>query len=181
MKRRRSRSSHRIELYAIVTNQFMTNVEDFLKSKGVEFILHEHPAVFTCEEAEKYCGDIPGLACKNLLLKGKKSGRYFLVVLPAEKRADLKKIGETVGDKQITFASPEALLEKLGLTPGTVSPFGLLNDKNHEVEVYIDQKVYYAKIVSFHPNRNTASLELSGNMFRKFLQAIENKTKVIDL
>ncbi len=104
-----------------------------------------------------------------------------MVVLPAEKRADLKKIGETVGDKQITFASPEALLEKLGLTPGTVSPFGLLNDKNHEVEVYIDQKVYYAKIVSFHPNRNTASLELSGNMFRKFLQAIENKTKVIDL
>lgn len=159
----------------------MINIEDFLKSKGVEFILYEHPAVYTCEDAEKYCGDIPGLACKNLLLKGKKSGRYFLIILPAEKRADLKKIGETVGDKQITFASPESLLEKLGLTPGAVSPFGLLNDKNHEVEVYIDQKVYYAKIVIFHPNRNTASLELSGAMFRKFLQAIENKTRVIDL
>jgi Ala-tRNA(Pro) deacylase len=159
----------------------MTNVEDFLKSKGIEFVLHKHPAVYTCEEAEKYCGDIPGLACKNLLLTGKKSGRYFLVILPAKKRADLKKISETVGDKQITFASPEALLEKLGLTPGAVSPFGLLNDKNHEVEVYVDQKVYYVKIVSFHPNRNTASLELSGAMFRKFLQTIENKTKVIDL
>lgn len=157
----------------------MTHVEDFLKSKGIEFILHEHPAVYTCEEAEKYCGDIPGLACKSLFLKGKKSGRYFLVILPAEKRADLKKIGETVGDKQITFASPEALLEKLGLEPGSVSPFGLLNDKNHEVEIYIDQKVYDAKIVSFHPNRNTASLELSGAMFCKFLQAIENKTQVI--
>lgn len=159
----------------------MTNVENFLKSKGIEYILHEHPAVYTCEEAEKYCGDIPGLACKNLLLRGKKSEKYFLVILPAEKRADLKKIGEIVGDKQITFANPEALLEKLGLEAGAVSPFGLLNDKNHEVEVYIDQKVYYATIVSFHPNRNTASLELSGAMFRKFLQVIENKIKVIDL
>lgn len=159
----------------------MINVEDFLKSNDITYILHEHPAVYTCEEAEKYCGDIPGLACKNLLLGGKKSGRYFLVILPAEKRADLKKIGEIVGDKQITFAGPEILLEKLGLEPGAVSPFGLLNDKNHEVEVYIDKKVYYADIVSFHPNRNTASLELTGNMFRKFLKAIENRTKMIDL
>lgn len=159
----------------------MTHVENFLKSKGIEFILHEHPAVFTCEEAEKNCGDIPGLSSKNLFLQGKKSGRYFLIILPAQKRADLKKIGEIVGDKQISFASPEALLEKLGLTPGSVSPFGLLNDKNHEVDVYIDRKVYDANIVSFHPNRNTASLELSGEMFRKFLQTIENKIKMIDL
>jgi len=84
-------------------------------------------------------------------------------------------------DKQITFASPEVLLEKLGLEPGAVSLFGLLNDKNHEVEIYIDKKVYNADIVSFHPNRNTASLELSKDMFRKFLQAIENKIEVIDL
>ncbi|MEK7085476.1 MAG: prolyl-tRNA synthetase associated domain-containing protein [Patescibacteria group bacterium] len=159
----------------------MPTVEDFLKSNDITYSLHEHPAVFTCEEAEKYCGDIPGLACKNLLLKGRKSERYFLIILPAEKRADLKKISETVDDKQITFAGPEALLEKLGLEPGAVSPFGLINDKNHEIEVYIDKKVYYADIVSFHPNRNTASLELSGEMFHKFLRAIENKTKVIDL
>lgn len=159
----------------------MANVEDFLKSKGIEYILHEHPAVYTCEEAEKYCGDVPGLACKNLLLKGKKSGRYFLVILPAEKRVDFKKIGEIVDDKHVTFASSESLFEKLGLTSGAVSPFGLLNDKNHEVEVYIDQKVYNAEILSFHPNRNTASLELTGEMFRKFLQTIENKTEIIDL
>ena len=159
----------------------MTNVEDFLTSRGIEYILHEHPAVYTCEEAEKYCGDIPGISCKNLVLKSKKSGRHFLVVLPADKRANLKKIGEIVGDKQITFASPEALFDKLGLEPGSVSPFGLLNDKDHEVEVCIDQKVYHAKIVSFHPNRNTASLELSGEMFRKFLQNLKNKIKILDL
>lgn len=159
----------------------MSNVEDFLKSNNITYILHEHPAVFTCEEAEKYCGNIPGLACKNLLLKGKKSERYFLIILPAEKRADLKKISEMVNEKQITFASPKNLLEKLSLEPGSVSPFGLLNDKNHEIEVYVDKKVYYADIVSFHPNRNTASLELSGEMFQKFLKIIENKTTIVDL
>lgn len=159
----------------------MINVEDFLKSRGIKYILHEHPAVYTCEEAEKYCGNIPGLACKNLLLKGKKSGNYFLVILPAEKRADLKKLGKMANDDQITFASAEELQEKLGLEAGAVSPFGLLNDKNNEVEVYIDRKVYYADIVSFHPNRNTASLELSGEAFRKFLQIINHRVKVTDL
>jgi Ala-tRNA(Pro) deacylase len=157
------------------------NVEDYLKSKGIEYVLHEHPAVYTCEEAEKYCGNIPGLACKNLLLKGKKSGRFFLVILPADKRADLKKISGKVGEKQLSFAGPEALEKKLGLTAGAVSPFGLLNDMNHEIVVYVDNKVYYAGTVGFHPDRNTATLELSGEMFRKFLKTIENKIIIIDL
>lgn len=159
----------------------MINVEDFLKSKGIEFILHEHPAVYTCEEAEKYCGDISGIACKNLLLKGRKSERYFLVILPAEKRADLKKIGEIIGETQITFANSKDLIEKLSLVSGSVSPFGLLNDKNHEVEVYIDKKVYNAEVVNFHPNRNTATLELTNFMFHQFLQTLKNKTKVVNL
>lgn len=159
----------------------MTLVEDFLKSKEIKYVLHEHPAVYTCEEAEKYCGNVPGLACKNLLLRDKKGRRYFLVVLPAAKRSDLKKFAEIVGEGKVSFASPEALMEKLGLEPGAVSPFGLLNDKRNEVEVYVDSKVYNADVLSFHPNRNTASLELSGEMFRKFLQSIENLNKVIDL
>ena len=159
----------------------MENVEDFLKSKEIEYILHEHPAVYTCEEAEKYCGNVPGLACKNLLLRDKKGKRYFLAVLPAAKRTDLKKFANIVGEGKVSFASPEALMEKLGLEPGAVSPFGLLNDKKHEVEVYVDSEVYNSEIVSFHPNRNTASLELSGKMFHKFLQSIDNPNNVIEL
>lgn len=159
----------------------MINIEDFLKSQEIQYVLHEHPAVYTCEEAEKYCSNIPGLACKNLLLKGRKSGRYFLMILPAKKRADFKKIGEIIGDKQITFASAKDLLEKLSLEPGAVSPFGLLNDQKKEVEVCIDKDVYNADRVSFHPNRNTASLELSGEMFRKFSQVIEHEIRVVDV
>ncbi len=156
-------------------------VENFLDSQQIKYVLHEHPAVFTCEEAEKYCADIPGLPCKNLLLKNKGSKRFFLVVLPAKKRTELKKFGAIVEEKKISFASAEALLEKLGLEPGAVSPFGLLNDKNNEVEVYVDKDVYDADIVSFHPNRNTATLELTGEMFHKFLQSIDNEVNVVEL
>lgn len=159
----------------------MKNVEQFLQSKQIQYVLHEHPAVFTTEEAEKYCADIPGLACKNLFLKGKKGECYFLLVVPAHKRTDLKKFAETIGQKKVMFASAETLHEKLGLTPGAVSPFGLLNDQDKVVEVYIDREVYESTIVSFHPNRNTASVELSKAMFHTFLQTIEHEIHIIDL
>jgi Ala-tRNA(Pro) deacylase len=164
-----------------VTLSTMSSVTKFLDSHQIKYVLHEHPAVYTCEEAEKYCGDIPGLPCKNLLLKNKGSKRFFLVVLPAKKRTELKKFGEIVSEKKVSFANAEALLDKLGLTAGAVSPFGLLNDKNNEVEVYVDKDVYDADTVSFHPNRNTASLELSGAMFKKFLQVIDQEVHVVEL
>jgi Ala-tRNA(Pro) deacylase len=157
----------------------MNNVEQYLKDRHIEYVFHKHPAVYTCEEAKKYCGDVPGLASKNLLLKNREGKRYFLIILPAVKRADLKKISELVGEKKVSFASAENLKEKLDLEPGSVSPFGLLNDKNHEVEVCVDEEVENADIVSFHPNINTASLELTGEMFRKFLESLENKIYII--
>lgn len=157
----------------------MNDVETFLQTHGIDYVLHEHPAVFTCEEAEKHCGDIPGLACKNLFLKDKKEERYFLVVLPAAKRADLKQIGEAVGGRKLRFASPESLQEKLGLDPGSVSPFGLLNDTRHEVELCADREVLDADTVTFHPNRNTATIELSGAAFQQFLQLIEHEAHVL--
>ncbi|NCS71885.1 MAG: prolyl-tRNA synthetase associated domain-containing protein [Candidatus Magasanikbacteria bacterium] len=150
----------------------MNSVEQYLEDNHISYIMHEHPAVYTCEEAETHCGNIPGLACKNLLLKDQKGKRYVLVVLPATKRADIKKISETIGEKKMSFASAEAVKEKLGLEPGSVSPFGLLNDPHHEIELCIDQDVSNAEIVSFHPNRNTASIELTGDMFKKFLQTL---------
>lgn len=159
----------------------MTDVEQFLKSNQIEYVLHEHPAVYTCEEAEKYRGNIPGLASKNLLLRDQNNKRYFLMVLPAKKRLDLKKLCNIVGINKITFATREALQEKLGLETGAVSPFGLLNDKNNEVELYIDKEIYDADIVSFHPNVNTASVELSRDMFHKFLEAIKHKVNVVVL
>ena len=159
----------------------MTNVEEFLKSNQIEYILHKHPPVYTCEEAKKHCKDIPGLACKNLLIKDKQNEQHFLVTLPADKRFDFKKFSEIVGIKKSTLANNEALKEKIGLEAGAISPFGLLNDQRQEIKFYLDKKVYNATIVSSHPNVNTASLELSKDAFRKFLKTIKHKVNIVDL
>ncbi|MBC8452818.1 MAG: prolyl-tRNA synthetase associated domain-containing protein [Spirochaetes bacterium] len=159
----------------------MHSVESYLKDHHIDYILHEHPAVFTCVEAEKYCSHIPGLPCKNLFLRNEKKRAYYLCILPAFKRADLKQIAAIVGEKSISFANARKLDEFLCLTPGAVSPFGLINDTAHSVHVLVDRDVWEADIVSFHPNRNTASLELTGEMFRKFLKSRDNIQKVIDI
>jgi Ala-tRNA(Pro) deacylase len=151
-------------------------VESFLTSNGIAFRSHEHPPVLTCDELAQY--GLPGLACKNLFLRDQKKRRFFLVVLPAHERTDLAHIGEVVGERKLSFASPESLLEKLGVTPGAVSPLGLLNDTSFTVEVFIHRAVMQADTVHFHPNRNTASLELTGEMFQNFTGMLRQKVVV---
>jgi Ala-tRNA(Pro) deacylase len=155
-------------------------LEDFLTEQGIEFQLFEHPAVFTCEEAAEHCGKIPGLASKNLFLRNAKKDRFFLLVLPAEKRADLKVFGQIVGEK-VSFGKPEELEAKLGLTPGAVSPLGLINDAQKAVDPYFDRVIYEAEEVSFHPNRNTASVVLSGAGLEQFLKALGREAEVVEM
>ncbi|MBI5621847.1 prolyl-tRNA synthetase associated domain-containing protein [Candidatus Falkowbacteria bacterium] len=131
-------------------------------------------------EAAAHCQDVPGLPSKNLTLTDS-AGRYFLLVVPAQKRVDLKKFAHIVGAKKITFAKPEILKAKLGLEPGAVSPFGLLNDDKQETEVYIDTAIYNAGSSHFHPNVNTASLVLTREMFHKFLDSLPHEVKVVEL
>ena len=103
------------------------------------------------------------------------------MVVPASKRADLKKLAEIFDEKKLSFASGEVLMEKLGLEPGSVSPFGLLNDEEQEVEVFIDKDLYEADIVNFHPNINTASVEIQREMFHKYLDGLPHKINVIEV
>lgn len=150
----------------------MQNPEQYLEECGIEYELYEHPAVMTCDEAAAH--DIPGLSCKNLFLRDKKGRRFLLLVVPASKRVDLGRLAELAGEKKLSFASEENLREKLGLSSGAVSVFGLLNDANGDVELFLDQEVSGANSVSFHPNRNTASLVLSREMFQKYLDCIDH-------
>lgn len=159
----------------------MKSVEEFLKANNIEHIIHEHPAVFTCEEAQRYCSNVPGVASKNLFLRDDKKRRYFLVILDSKKKADLKNLAKILDIKRVSFANDDELKEKLGLEPGSVSIFGLLNDKNVEVELFIDKDFYESSVVNFHPNRNTASVELKKEMLEKFLNTIEHKVNIIDI
>lgn len=155
----------------------MPTVEAYLDSLGISYTIHSHPPVFTCEELEAYA--IPGLSCKNLFLRDQKKRRYFLVIMPAAKRTDLATLGNTVGERKLSFVNPDTLKEKLGVEPGAVSPFGLMNSKASDVEVYIDREVMDAPLVHFHPNRNTASLEMSMGDFRRYLDTLKNVITIV--
>lgn len=155
-------------------------IKEYLEKNKIKYEYFEHPAVFTCEEAEVHCKHVPGIPWKNLFLRGKKSNKLFLVSLPAYKKGDLKKLGELLNEKHLSFASAEQLKEILNLEPGSVSPFGLLNDKEKKVKYLIDQELWDADIVNFHPNINTASIALKKADFHKYVKSLENEVKVID-
>jgi Ala-tRNA(Pro) deacylase len=107
--------------------------------------------------------------------------RHYLVVLEISKRADLKEIVRLVGDDRLSFGSPERLMASLGLTPGSVSPFGLINDADGSVRVLIDRDLKGADRLIFHPNINTASVVVSWADLERFLASRTNAVRVIAL
>lgn len=154
----------------------MEDVLAYLRSHNIEFIVHEHIAVFTAAEAAEFTAHIPGLACKNLLLNDQKKKNFYLVVLPANSSANLASLSP---DKKLSFTSADRMEAKLGLLPGSVSPFGLINNREADVELWLDRTVYEADIVTFHPNQNTATLELTREAFHKYLHTLTNSIKII--
>lgn len=154
-------------------------VLETLDKLGISYVRHEHPPVFTVEEAEQHWEGITGAHCKNLFLRNKKGNRHYLVVLESSKRADLKALERQLGEDRLSFASSERLMRYLGLEVGAVSPFGLLNDSRKEVRVVIDQDLKNAEGVNFHPNVNTATVGLSFSDFQKFLSFCENPVRFL--
>ena len=151
-----------------------TCVATRLSELGIPYTRHEHPPVATVEEASTHWAGIDAMHCKNLFLRNQKGNRHYLVVLTASKRADLKAIADQIGDGKLSFASPERMMTHLGLTPGSVSPFGLINDREHAVRVVLDRDFQTAARLAFHPNINTATLTISAADFATFLAACGN-------
>jgi Ala-tRNA(Pro) deacylase len=152
-----------------------------LDALGISYERYDHPAVFNAEDASKFWNPIEGVQCKNLFLRNKKGDRHYLVVLEIGKRADLREIVKLVGDDRLSFGSPERLMAELGLTPGSVSPFGLLNDLDGSVRVLIDQELKGQTRLIFHPNINTASVVVSWTDLERFLATRRNSVRLIAL
>jgi len=152
-----------------------------LDALGISYERHEHPAVFTAADASQFWDPIPGVQCKNLFLRNKKGDRHYLVVVEISKRVDLKDLVRTVADDRLSFGSAERLMAELGLTPGSVSPFGLINDADGSVRVLIDQDLKGADRLIFHPNINTASVVVSWADLERFLATRANRVSVIAL
>jgi Ala-tRNA(Pro) deacylase len=144
-------------------------VLDVLAQLQIPYDRHDHPPVAMVAEAEAHWADIAAAHCKNLFLRNQQGDRHYLVILAAAKRADRRQVAEQVGDGKLSFASPERLMRYLGVTPGAVSPFGLINDEARHVRVYVDRDLFQADRISFHPNDNTATLVLAVADFERFL------------
>lgn len=146
-----------------------------LDALGISYETHEHPPVFTADEAAQHWRGLRGTRCKNLFLRNKKGNHHYLVILDVSKQADLRELVTLVDDDRLSFGSSERLMAELGLTPGSVSPFGLLNDDDGSVRVLIDEDLRRAEALIFHPNVNTASVVISTPDFERFLATRTNK------
>ncbi|MHC9539046.1 MAG: prolyl-tRNA synthetase associated domain-containing protein [Vulcanimicrobiota bacterium] len=151
-----------------------------LAQLGIEYTVVNHPPVYTVEEAEKHWQHIAGAHCKNLFIRNKKGNHHYLLILEASRSADLKALISLLGEDRLSFASPERLMKYLGLLQGSVSPFGLINDLNREVQVVIDKALTEAERVNFHPNENTATVGLSFKNFDKFLKWCGNPVRYVE-
>lgn len=154
-------------------------VYEVLDDLGISYNRHEHPPVYTVEEAEKQWTDIIGAHCKNLFLRNKKGNRHYLVILEASKAADLKSLNKLLGEDRLSFASEKRLMKYLDLETGAVSAFGLINDKENHVKVVIDEDLTKAEAVNFHPNVNTATVGISFPDFEKYLTWCKNTVRYL--
>ncbi len=144
-------------------------VRDRLDALAIPVERHEHPPVATADAAREHWEGIDAVHCKNLFLRNQKGDRHYLVIIEYTKRADLRAVAGQIGDGKLSFASPERLMAHLGVTPGSVSPFGLIHDPDRRVRVFLDRDLKGGGRISFHPNDNTVTYVLSFADFQRFL------------
>ena len=157
------------------------NLYKLLNNLDISFEYHEHPPVPTVEEAMKYWKDIASTHCKNLFFRNHKGNRHYLVILHYSCQLAIKDLEQKLKQGKITLASEKRLEKYLGVKPGSVTPFGLINDHEKHVYVFIDQNLLNAERLSFHPCINTASLIISKDDFLKFVEWTGNSYEYIKL
>lgn len=152
-----------------------------LDKLDVHYDMIEHPAVYTAEEADKYVEGKIGIRTKSLFLTNRKKTAFYLVFMEDDKRLDMKHFAEIVGQKHIKFASEKSLMEKLGLKPGFVSIFGLLNNQEKDVKVYFEKGIVGDVPLTFHPNDNTKTMFIKMVDLSKFLDDLGFEYHVIEM
>lgn len=178
-------------------------VLDFLNAKGIDYEIHEHPPIFTVEEALAYWKDIDRCVhCKNLFMRNHKGNRHYLISFECHKTFDIHALEHALHQGKLSFASPERMMRCLGLKPGSVSAFGLINDiepvgtvtgdgkaadpkelfeNGHRVKFYADRQLLEAERISFHPCDNMASVVVSRDSFLRFLELWGGEVEWLDI
>ena len=151
---------------------------DFFDRLGLATTTVEHPPVFTVEEAKKHHQNIPGGHCKNLFCKDEK-GVLWLIVALEDSRIDLKAAPAIIGSKRLSFGKPELLMDVLGIEPGSVTPFSLINDKSNRVNVILDQAMMQCKLLNFHPLKNDATTSIATADLLIFIKACGHNPRIV--
>lgn len=157
-----------------------SEIYEYLTGRDIPFEITEHPAVFSMGELSDVVLPYPEWDAKNLFVRDDKKQNYYLITVRGDKRVDLKTFRREQGLRNLSFASPEDLLEILGLIPGSVSPFGLLNDTEHRVHFYLDQE-FEGHPIGVHPNDNTATVWLQAADLMALVQAHGNTAEYAPL
>ncbi len=146
---------------------------------GIEHCTVEHPPLFTVEQSKALRGDLPGGHTKNLFLRNKK-GRMWLVTCQEDRSVDLKRLAEHLGAGRFSFASPERLMEYLGITPGAVSPLALANDQDRVVQFAMDSRLLEYSRLNLHPLSNAMTTSIAPRDLTRFLAELGHHTQLID-
>ena len=146
---------------------------------GISWRTMEHEAVFRVEEGREIKAAMPGGHTKNLFLKDAK-GRLWLISAADRTAIDLKRLHQVIGSARLSFGKAELMEETLGVAPGSVTAFGLINDRNRRVRFVLDRTLAEADLVNFHPLTNTATTTVTGEGFRRFLAALGVTPLVVD-
>lgn len=156
-------------------------VYEALARMGIPFDYYEHPEAPTIEIAARYYRGDDTTLCKNLFFRNHKGDRHYLVIMDSHYSMDIHDMEHRLHQGKLSFASPERMMKYLGVRPGSVSLFTLVNDNQHQVTLFLDKHLLAAKKVSFHPNDNTASLVITVDDMMKFIHMIGNPYEEVEL
>ena len=156
-------------------------VANKLQELGITFDVVEHPPAFTTEQADSYIEGMEGVRTKTMFLTNKKKTQYYLLIMDDKKRLDMDDFKVQVGADRIRMASLDSLAEKMNLPAGTVSPFGLLNNEEKDIQVYFDKEIINEERMTFHPNTNEKTIFISTTDLFKFLQDLGYSYEVLEL
>lgn len=156
-------------------------VYNTLGKMNIPYEVVEHPPALTTEEADSYIVGKEGVRTKTLFLTNKKKTAYYLVIMDEAKRLNMKNLAEILNEKRISFGSPERLMKKMALSPGVVSIFGLLNNDEHDIKVYLDKEMLSERLISFHPNDNTKTIFISTEDMYRFITTIGYDYTIVEL
>jgi Ala-tRNA(Pro) deacylase len=151
-----------------------------LDTLGIAYRTHHHPAVFTVADAVALRGELPGGHCKSLFLKDKKGGLWLVVALE-ERRIDLKRLAGVLAAPRFSFGAPDLLYEVLGVRPGSVTPFALVNDAAGRVTVVLDRGMLEHDPLNYHPLENDRTTAIAAGDLLRFIAACGHRPRIVEL